>query len=74
MNREEAYGSVVCLHPLVIIGHNGALTRGYLCNCTSDQSEKDLSRIELLHMLFSCSLWNAEVGYLMLMHTMLGEN
>ncbi len=43
------YGSVVCLHPLMIIG---APTRGYLCNCTGGQSEKDLSRIELLHVAF----------------------
>ncbi len=40
-----AYGSVICLHPLVIIG---APTHGYLCNCTSSQSEKDLIKIELL--------------------------
>ena len=36
-----AYGSVVCLHPLV---HPLVVI---LCNCTSGQSEKNLSRIEL---------------------------
>ena len=63
-HEHETWGtrSVVCLHPLVVIG------RGYLCNSTSGQSE---NRIELLHValqfytqLFRCSLCNnTEVGY-----------